>query len=116
MKLLLGPMVRELAVKHYARFGVWGQDLLLRLRGAPVPPALVNEGVIARAKELADQATRDARQSGLLPEEEIELAAPAVFHVERRAWAGPDMSFTCGGCGQKKVVDGHCTLCGKVKF
>jgi hypothetical protein len=113
---MLGPMVRGLAVKHYARFGVWGQDLLIRLRGAPVPPALINEGVIARARELADQAIRDARPSGLLPEEEVELAAPTRIEVERRAWQGPDLSATCSGCGQKTVVDDRCTLCGKVKF
>jgi hypothetical protein len=39
-----------------------------------------------------------ARSEGLIP----------------KPWV-PDLSKTCGGCGQKAVTDGRCTICGTVK-
>jgi hypothetical protein len=70
VKISIGPMMRAHATKYWSRFERWPEDLLLMLRGQPVPDQLVQEAKMLRVIEKKNQEIRDSRPSGLLPEEE----------------------------------------------
>src|SRR5258708_6037477 len=100
MRITIGPELRTLAVRYWARFGYWPESLLLPLNGAPVPGVIVKEAEAARVLELADQAIRDASPSGLLPAEEVEFQVPLSARLDRKLWV-PDMTGVCRYCGNR---------------
>ena len=109
MRLTLGPDAVQGAVKHFARTARWPEYIVEALKGVPVPEKLQAMGDEARVKELSDQAIRDSRPSGLLPEEEVEIAVEAPREVEYRP-IDIDTSKTCRYCGVKHLERGR--LCG----
>jgi hypothetical protein len=109
MKLWLGHDAVQSAVKHYARTNRWPDYIVEALKGTPIPDKLQQMGNVERAKELSDQAIRDSRPSGLLPEEEAEIVIEPPREVEHRA-IEIDTSKTCRWCGQKHLEER--VLCG----
>jgi hypothetical protein len=108
-RIVLGPDAVQGAVKHYARTARWPEYIVEALKGTPVPEKLQAMGDEARAKELYDQAIRDTRPSGLLPEEEAEIVVEPTREVEVKWWE-PDMTGCCRYCGIRHLDRGP--LCG----
>jgi hypothetical protein len=109
MRLTLGPDAVQGAVKHFARTSRWPDYIIDLLKGTPIPEKLQDMGLEARAKELSDQAIRDSRPSGLLPEEEAEIVVAPLRDVEWKP-IDVDMIGVCRCCGQKHLD--RSPLCG----
>ena len=100
MKLRLGPETVKGYIAYYARCGKWPAFFLEQLRGVDVPKEMQDKADVARVEELERQAIRDTRPSGLLQEEEEEIARtePKREQREIKRWE-PDMTGVCPHCG-----------------
>jgi hypothetical protein len=123
--------LRKFYLVLFARFGYWPRSLFLFVNA--VDAQLAAEGDAARAVYLERVRPIEARSAwsewGLVPPPDVQppptyppFVSPSEVVVQStepvkavRPWE-PDMSRTCGGCGQPSVVLGTCGICGKEKY